>query len=583
MTGQHFENQLSEIRDYARLLTTGVTSLDRIKVYFCGQPEAGKTTLSRALANGPLIMPDETNPLKLRTRGIDVSQVKLSDGSECSFWDFAGQGDYVIHHDLFMSHEASVFFIIIDVRQSEVDRHRHSTYWLQYIVTQCPHGAKPSVLLLASHVDEVVSTAGGNAGTLSLSLLSLFSNLSAVFGAAVRFIREEITEINCRDRQSSALSEVKQAISEARRTYREQTGSHAPVICKQMIGILNHLRETNRTRFLSWSQFEESMSVISTDASLLKLAIKYLHNIGDVFYRDRGPLSDIIIVDLPWLCHEVLGWLFCPMDMLTAHNMVRMIRFRILSEAGPVPHNDIPVKNMFENTSIRTLDVLQSFELCLGCEIDKDTSYIFPTLLRNKPSTELWTPNAFFDIHVGVKFTCSSATTMIPPGFFPRLQIVARQDIGPPFTKETSHMIWENGFICQDDSSQVRVKLTPDSRSIIAHIRGTETANDSRRLLLQFIDIVDRVCQRSAGLNFDVHLLNTPDLIAYAVNPSSTPLSALIEARSQGSAMVASSPEVRIRVCDLIALEKESCMLNINERHMSACINSPRYSLPVDR
>ena len=293
---------------------------------------------------------------------------------------------------------------------------------------------------------------------------------------------------------------------------------------------------------------------------MIKLAIIYLNRIGDVFYRDEGPLAEIVIIDLPWLCHEVLGWLFCPMDMLTAHNMARMIRFRALAEVGPVAITDIPVQNMIENTSVTTLDVLQAFELCLGFESGKEKFFVFPSLLRNKPSIEIWTPNIYFDIHVGVKFTCSSATSMISPGFFPSLQIVARQKIGPPLTKVNTHFIWERGFICQDDSSQIRVTLSTDSRCILVHVRGSDEGKGVRCLLMRFIDVMDRLFKRTIGLDLDVHVLSNDELGQYAVNPSSAPLSSIIHARTQGASTVEIGSKMKASVRELIALDDESCM-----------------------
>ena len=104
----------------------------------------------------------------------------------------------------------------------------------------------------------------------------------------------------------------------------------------------------------------------------------------------------------------------------------------------------------FEGTSIETLDVLEIFELCYGFDQDGVKMYVFPSLLRTEPSETAWAKNEVFDTHLGLVFSCKSATTMIPPGFFQRLQVRIRLEIGPKFTAggKQSDSIWFNGTTC---------------------------------------------------------------------------------------------------------------------------------------
>ena len=536
-------------------MSTGVTTLDRIKVYFCGQPEAGKTTLSRALANDKLVLPDETNPLKLRTRGIDVSRVKLSDGTECSFWDFAGQGDYHVHHDLFMSHDASLFVVLIDARQSEADRKRHATYWLQYIVTQCPAGSRPNVLLLASHADEASQIPMPDQIGLEVYIALLYYELIEVFGDVVTFVRADIQLINCSDISTTELQMLTGTISDVNRLYKEQSSHAAPLICKQMLDVLVPLRETDRTHFLTWSQVIGVMSNVSKDSSMLKLAMKHLHKIGEVFYDDHGSLGEIVIIDLPWLCHEVLGWLFCPVEMLTAHNMARMVRFRSLAESGPVYKADIPVVNLFENTQIETIDVIEAFDLCASIMDGEQKVYIFPTLLKSTPPDDMWQPRPDYEVNIGLRFTCSSEATMIPPGYFGRLQIMCLRDFEILASLIAARSIWSNSMIFSYAGVDVRIWLSENHRSIYVNVRGkSEGKRTCRKVLHCVVAAVDSCLSQSPGLMINVGFCESADLKKCAQEPFCFEAENVLAARRKGNNIVMTTDGHASFTSDVLAL-----------------------------
>ena len=553
-TRNTFENEISEIRDYARLLRTGVTSVNRLNVYFCGEPEAGKTTLSRSLVHGSVVLPGETSSLKMRTRGIDVAQVKLPSGTDCCLWDFAGQSDYHVHHDLFVIHGAAVFVLLVDARRSTAERKAHATYWLQYIVTQCPPGVRPSVLMLASHVDEAAAVKAEEYDTETQFAL-LFMELSAIFGSAVQFVGTGFTAIDCRDGDSSACNLVRSALDGALEQYQEVNGDTAPAICKQMVDALVPLRE-RRTHFLTWPQYTEIMSGASRDKSLLKIATRHLHKIGEVYYSSRGTLADIVIIDLPWLCHEVLGWVFCPVEMLQAHEKSRLIRFRQLAEQGPVDEADIPITNQFEGTRVETLDVLEAFELCTSFAQETKKMYVFPSLLRTAPRGDVWQPSALFDVHIGLRFSCSSMTTMIPPGFFQRLQISAQLAIGSP---QAGGVMWQNGIVCSQGGTECRLALSQDGRAIYLHVRGkSDRKRDCRRLTQTIIGLIERSVNNSPGLVFAVDHCDSVEVSRYVSEPYAILQKVVLEARVKGRRIAVNTLGRGDIVAHLLGMEPQS-------------------------
>ena len=541
------------------MLRTGITSIDQIKVYFCGQPEAGKTTLSRSLVNKRTKLADEQNALKLRTRGIDVMHAQLPSGASCVFWDFAGQADYHVHHDIFMSTDASLYIVLVDARAPHDDRVGHATYWLQYVLTQCASATKPNVLLLVTHADEV-DGAQSDDYSIEVYLGLLLLQLTEVFENKINFVRPDVLAINCLVADSESMMAVRAEIETFHAQFKESVESKAPLICKQIMEVLAPLR-SKRVHFLTKYQFTKAMANVSTDQRLLKSAVRHLHKIGDLYYSSQKPLNDIIIIDLPWLCHEVLGWIFCPTDMLQAHDMKSMLAFRALAGTGPVAQKDIPIVHFFEGTQVQTLDVLEHFDLCTAVTADAQTMYLFPSLLRSDAPSDSWTADAAYTVHAGLRLVCASATHMIPPGLFSRLQIHVRHALAEMNIGEYELVDWHNGVIIKAFGVQARVQLADKSRWIDAHVRGSDERRRNCRKLLQFVlRCIHEVALKSPGLELDVQHANSEDLAKYAAEPRNIDQAAVVEARSKGRKILACANGFIDSLASLLAIDAE-CML----------------------
>ena len=514
------ESQLEDIRGYARLIETGITTLDRIKVYFCGQPEAGKTTLAHALAGRLTERAPADDALTTRTRGISVFTVKLANGAEYSFWDFAGQADYHVHHDLFMFPEGAIFVVLIDLRQTDDERQQHATYWLQYILTQCPRNVRPNVMIVATHADQADPAQFADFG-MDVHVSLMLIDLMTAFGKSVNFVTSDAVLLNCQDSSSAALTRVHDEIEAARLRFTAEKPAPTPLICKQLIDALTELRRQGE-RVLTWGQYSAAMHSATEDAELLTLATKHLHHIGEVYMGQYGRLPGIVIIDIPWLCHDVLGRMFSPADILQAHSKEALMRFHRLAEQGPVRIDDVPVAELLLGSATMTLQLLESFELCYGFVQDGVEHYVFPSLLQTHMAPQLWMHDDAFDAHLGLRFVSNDPTRMLPPGFFQRVQVRARLDIGPQFTSNPSQFdaIWMNGTLCQAEGVQACLQLSGDGRSIYAHARGTSgELKLVRKMMQRIIRIVQVVCQNSPGLSLDVEHSSWTDLKSYRPEP----------------------------------------------------------------
>ena len=414
---------------------------------------------------------------------------------------------------------------------------------------------------MATHADEVKADDYPDYG-LEVHLALLFDQLQDVFGAVVTFVREGFISVNCRDATGPSMSAIHDELQKATDRFKAENTSPTPAICTQMIEVIGRLR-VSRTRFLVWDQFVRAMGEVSSERGLLKIATRHLHRIGDVYFVEKGPLSELVIIDLPWLCHEVLGWIFCPPDMLKAHDMVRLMRFRQLAEAGAVKKKDIPITHAFEGAQVETLDVLEAFDLCYGFQQDTEQMYVFPSLLRAEASAVAWCESKAFDAHLGLMLTCSSATTMIPPGFFERIQVRVRLEIGPPISSSLSSvrsaLIWHNGTICHDNNIQCQVTLSSDGRSIGLHVRGSsESRREIRGMMHRVVQIIQDARKHSLGLELAIHHLSSIELAKYARDPPySFDQDTIIDARLRERKRVLTSDGHVESLQDLLAFDND--------------------------
>ena len=286
---------------------------------------------------------------------------------------------------------------------------------------------------------------------------------------------------------------------------------------------------------MSWPSYCDAMSGLTDDIGLLTIATRHMHRIGDVYYNESAQFKGLVIIDLGWLCQDVLGWVFCPPDMLKVHEQVAMMRFRQLAECGAVKKQDIPIIHKFPDANVETLDILEAFELCYGFVQAGVQFYVFPSLLRESKLKVAWDQSDMFDMHIGIKLACTSETTMIPPGLFQRIQVRVRLDIGPMFptsSKTTDNLIWANGTICQQDDAVAKLDLLGDMRSFTVHVRGfTSSGKHGRGLVQRILQVIQAVCEHSPGLQLSVEHMSYRDLVANHANPRTYQQHEILEAR----------------------------------------------------
>ena len=160
------------------LLTSfGSVPVCRVKLYFCGPPSIGKTTLVDSLcrtwieslwSSKETRAADEHNPDE-RTAGVTVTQIKLGGACEFSAWDYAGHSEYYVTHELFLADATAVFAVLCDLHAPRDQRVEGVMYWLRFINTRFMRGdaapagtaagtarGKPRVVIVGSNADRAL-------------------------------------------------------------------------------------------------------------------------------------------------------------------------------------------------------------------------------------------------------------------------------------------------------------------------------------------------------------------------------------------------------------------------------------------
>ena len=539
---------MTAFQAFGQLLLQGEAQTSSLKVYLCGNPKTGKTTLGRSLKLQPHPTPAANSDTE-RTRGIEVSHTTIQ-GAKYVLWDFAGQVDYHVSHNLFMYPEAAVFLVLVDVRLSREERLKQCTYWLRYICTQCPPNERPSVLVLGTHVDkaEVIDND---------SMALMFYELHEMFSSSVKFVTDAVIMIDTREHKSTSMLQLQSLLDQTRMAMVASGQAITPLACKVIIDTVESARQhNNELRLLSMAEFValckpailSSFSTNKLDTSdtyiteTIQLAILHLHRIGSLFHDPSSPLKDLVIVDLAWLCHNVLGWVFCPDNMVRENDQLtplargRWLAFNKVAKLGPVPLSAIPLAPADVTQQCDALEALEHFKLCCKLEQCGQVQYVFPSLL-GPMRPDMWKTEAVYDYHVGVELRCVKLTTSIPVGIFTQLQATLFNAMGGTVN------IWQDGIIYSPNGDAQACVTLENDFTIRIHARGPMMNTTAVLTCLhEIVTFISDLMASAPGLSFAVHFLSPAALATYSVDatPAYT-ITSVIAHRTRGDGNIRST------------------------------------------
>ena len=160
VSDQRFKEMAALARSKYLLISEGggVAPVHRAKLFVCGPAESGKTTLVRRLgASTTLYRWLMSAPEKdERTIGVDVVPLTLGKDGHFSIWDFAGQSEFYVTHELFLSDDSAIFLVVISLANPREERMKDLLYWLRFIAGRKAGGNKSKVVVVCTHPDVAV-------------------------------------------------------------------------------------------------------------------------------------------------------------------------------------------------------------------------------------------------------------------------------------------------------------------------------------------------------------------------------------------------------------------------------------------
>ena len=551
-------DDLPRIRDGSILLSKGdEPEFNHLSIYICGPPQSGKSALCRSLISSCTASADSIDFTTL-SRGINIKTIRPSENAAIKFWDFGNQSEYFINQDIFTAANLHMFLVLIDCRSAKSEWLEKTRYWLQYIVTQSSSTVKPRVMVIASHTDEI-NQVDEEGYSLEASLGIISFTLFPEFVEVLQFVTDSIITVDARDATSEGVKSIYKHFTDLISDTERRNTQCVPWICTEILRVLEKSERLLETRCMAWTEYCDLMKVVTDNISVLSSATRRLHELGEVYF-DPTKLIGVVIIDLNWFYNDVLGWLYAPARQLPMLEQAGIVMFRMLAENGPVKSSDIPNSQIFPNVSIDMLGVLEACEICYGFDQAGVKMYVFPCMLRAQPIRAPWLKQDIFMVHLGLKFVCSKPTMIIPPGFFHRLQVRLRIEIGPRFsgTASQTDSIWRFGTICKLDNAIALIRLASNRQSILVHVRGDSYSSKEVRTLMQrIVKVVQYKLNLCKGLSLNVEHCVCADLQANEPEPQTLTQSAVLAARERGAKCVFSLDGTVESISKLLAFDSE--------------------------
>lgn len=241
---------------YEKIMEDGVYSRNECRIQLIGSGGAGKTTLSKALADLEFL-PNEpaTKGMKIWEAAIDDIRLKL--------WDFGGQEAMYSVHRLFIA-DGDLFIIVLDSRHNE-----QADGWIDFILSISPTAR---LFIVLNKIDENAS--------YDLNRNSLFQkysdNLLGIFRLSATRKNEDKFEKFASDLKSHLIGYAQSELPEKFRAFfREFEDSKEP--------------------FLRLVQYQEIAAAGGLDENASNLALEQLKKLGVVVSAELPSFGKVLI------------------------------------------------------------------------------------------------------------------------------------------------------------------------------------------------------------------------------------------------------------------------------------------------
>ncbi|EGD77003.1 hypothetical protein PTSG_12575 [Salpingoeca rosetta] len=581
-------------KELKALLEHGSVPLSTAKVFVCGHYGIGKTTLIDTLQSAPTFFNtmrrhrrktyDEPDRPDQRTPGIEMHDFALkrgrssgsvsltpspagaAEGGEdlsshettlppCKLrvYDFAGQVEYHVVHELLFADHNAVFVVCVDLSKDQANVEASVLYWLRFIKTrlhQAVHRSAhpPHVFIVGTKADkphehntlvETAAEAIPHASGVSLPPMQFPSGdallqsrrLQEWFGDTMR-IHPHVIPLNCHDLGGACMHHLRDLLHAAwlevvQRDIQvpkvvELIGEGLALCRKEDEG----LWQLHRLLFFISKNIAGIETIEGWNEDVFFKALSYLHVRGDILWFQSIPsLADQIFVSPSWLLSKVVGPALAP-----AHFPVhlrategRVVFSEMQRVFGRVLDPDLVV------------DVLSSMLLCYEEDAamhgsDDRVFVVLPRLEEKQQEARLWAKKDDSQVFAGRRLQIAQHHGMIfPPGVFPRVQSRIVQCLKPGTS------LWQTGFFGLLSSVECLGRIVSDT-CIDLWVRCPATHKEHAWLALDMM--LGEVEEEIEGIEYDHLVLSYAHLSSYRPHPAGYLLQDVEDAATAGETLI---------------------------------------------
>ncbi|CAM6126719.1 unnamed protein product [Calypogeia fissa] len=459
------------------------------KIYLCGSPNVGKTTLTHTLrrTRWESLWTWETRPhTEKSTRGINVSQFsskgtrKTKDQNPITLlvWDMAGQQDYHLVHnaffpDLSFSEGKATTFVIVCNSKNLDEAKEQLQYWLQYIASSCH---KTTTRL--RHVFVVLNNMGGGKQIQGYgqSWKMLLEDLRQ---KSERFLNVHTNVFIMDVRRRRKVNGLKTCLLEHSTIL--LSDEKVPKMCQLIQGNL-HIWSKGKEEFpvLDWKTYVQQLrkSIARWPEQIIAAATKYLHEAGVVIHIDKNfpsqwgiPYRRLVVLDVNWFCKEIVGNIFLSEDMVDQIEHPFLFRKRVDEVTGSISISAF--KEFFKSRwSDKEVEKLITILLWLGlCYKGNEENLFIPSLIdkNGKPGDPWQSQSAYEDgadqwvMGFSIEHK-QSEMTLAPMSLWHRFQVQLAQT--SRFTQE----VMDNDFV----AGKYFMTITIDYMYVLIQVDASE-------------------------------------------------------------------------------------------------------------
>ncbi|KAG6557442.1 hypothetical protein Mapa_000714 [Marchantia paleacea] len=404
------------------------------KVFLCGPPKVGKTTLRKSLCrtHWESLTSSERNRAEERTRGIEVSEIAHKN-LVLGVWDLAGQPEYHLLHSAFLPDlalgegQATIFVIVCSANYSGkkdiAKAKKEIDYWMRFISSSSDAGGSPDS---KRHVFVVLNSFEGDHSCHSMDD---WTNILSVYGKKFDkcvYLHSEPFIINAMFRKE-VRNFKKQLVKMAEDLLQKRK---MPKICMELQKwIAQWLKGHSQYPVLEWKEYFSTLAGGVFPQHKLRLATEYLHEAGQLIYFREGALQEAglahesyVILDTDWFCRSIVGNVLLPDAMLRPGETSLRLQMRADGSVSLAALQAYLPRQLNDELQVQEV-VAMVLRLGLAYKIGEDDIFI-PALMETDEIPSYWELRIPDQWVMGFALAVAdSETSLLPITIFRQLQV----------------------------------------------------------------------------------------------------------------------------------------------------------------